>query len=224
MGGMTGVLTIVGAGPGLGEEIAKRFGREGYSVGLLAKNPQVLEGLGKRLSGFGITVFAAEADVTDMSALQNALDEISKNLGTPDVVLANTSMFVEGTPSEVPLAIFETTWRVACLSTLIALQHVAPAMIKRGSGTFLVPGTPIAIKPWPPGAALGAAKAAVRNLTMGAHDELKPLGLHVTMLTIDGAIKAGGSFDPALIAEAFWQVSQAPESQWQPETVFSPTS
>ena len=217
---MSKVLNIVGAGPGLGEEIAKRFGREGYTVGLLAKDPNVLADLSKSLSEVGVATFTADADVTDEAALKKALDTLNSNLGTPDVVLSNTSMFVEGTPSEVPLAIFETTWRVACLSTVIALQHVVPKMKERGSGTFLVPGTPLAIKPWPPGASLGAAKAAVRNFTMGAADELKPAGLHVAMLTIDGMIKAGGPFDPVHIAEAFWLESQKPESAWTPESTF----
>lgn len=214
-------LVIIGAGPGLGAAIARRFADAGFAIGLIARDDAVLTELSDQLTSSGATCFVARADVTDAEELRDALDSLSALLGAPDVVLSNTSMFVEATPTEIDPEVFETVWRVACLSSLIALQQVVPAMRERGSGVFLMPGTPLALKPWAPGAALGSAKAAARNLVMNAGVELAPEGIHAAVITIDGVIKAGTDFDPGRIAERFFQVSALPTDQWLPEYTFS---
>ncbi len=217
---MTKNLLVIGAGPGLGSAIAHRFAREGYRIGLIARDEAMLTAASDEFEAAGTECFVARADVTDADELRGAIDGVDAVLGIPDVVLSNTSMFVEATPSEVDPATFETVWRVACLSSLIALQHVAPGMRERGSGVFLMPGTPLALKPWPPGAALGAAKAAARNLVMNAGVELAPDGIHAAVITIDGVIKAGTDFAPDAIADRFFEVAALPADAWQPEYHF----
>lgn len=218
---MTKSLLIVGAGPGLGQEVAQTFGKQGFSVGLIARDADVLATCSAQLEENNIATSTSQADVTDASNLRNAIDEIIGEQGVPDVVLANTSMYYEATPTQVPLDVFETTWRVACLGTLIALQHLAPKLTERGSGAFFVPGTPLAVNPWDGAAALGAAKAATRNLTIAAAQELGPQHLHVAMLTIMGMIKEGGDFDPAVLAQEFWKLYQTPDAQWQAEVLYT---
>lgn len=213
-------LLLIGAGPGLGEAIAKRFAAADYAVGLIARDDAMLTQMSDALTGAGATCFVARADVTHPDELREAIDSLGALLGTPDVVVSNTSMFVEATPTEVTLKQFEAVWRVACVSSVIALQQVVPAMRDAGRGVFLMPGTPLALKPWPPGAALGAAKAAARNFVMNAAVELAPEGVHAGVITIDGVIKAGTDFDPAKIADRFFDVSQLPDLQWAPEYQF----
>lgn len=214
-------VLVVGAGPGLGAAVAQRFARDGYSVGLIARDEAVLTTQSEELAATETTCFVARADVTDADELREAIDSVDALLGIPDVVLSNTSMFVEATPTEIDPSSFETVWRVACLSSVIALQQVVPAMRERGSGVFLMPGTPLALKPWPPGAALGAAKAAARNFVMNAGVELAPEGIHAAVVTIDGVIKDGTAFSPAAIADRFHQVADLPAPDWSPEYHFA---
>jgi short-subunit dehydrogenase len=47
-------LAIVGAGPGLGLGIAKRFGAEGFNLALLARTREKLDGLVADLDGLGM--------------------------------------------------------------------------------------------------------------------------------------------------------------------------
>jgi short-subunit dehydrogenase len=46
-------LAIVGAGPGLGMAVARRFGAEGFSVGLLSRGQERADGLAAQLVGEG---------------------------------------------------------------------------------------------------------------------------------------------------------------------------
>ena len=62
-------IIIVGAGPNLGAAIARRFGREGLAVGLVARDAGKLEALAGELAGLGITAAYAAADIRDASAL-----------------------------------------------------------------------------------------------------------------------------------------------------------
>lgn len=218
---MTKSLLVIGAGPGLGSAVAHRFARAGFAIGLIARDEAVLSAASDEFAELGVECFVARADVTDPDELRGAIDAVDAILGIPDVVLSNTSMFVEGTPSEISPATFEAVWRVACLGSLIALQHVVPGMRERGTGVFLMPGTPLALKPWPPGAALGAAKAAARNLVMNAGVELAPEGVHAAVVTIDGVIKVDGPFDPAAIADHFYTIASLTADAWQPEYHFT---
>ena len=56
-------IVIVGAGPNLGAAVARRFGREGMSVGLVARDAAKLKELANVLNEEGITADFAAANV-----------------------------------------------------------------------------------------------------------------------------------------------------------------
>jgi NAD(P)-dependent dehydrogenase (short-subunit alcohol dehydrogenase family) len=68
-----GAFVVVGAGPGLGAAAARRFGREGHPVGLIARSAASLETIAAGLASEGITTATESADVTDEKALTAAL-------------------------------------------------------------------------------------------------------------------------------------------------------
>lgn len=63
------ILTIVGAGPGLGLSLARRFGSEGFIVALVSRDQARLDKLVALLCCDGITAQGHEADVTDPASL-----------------------------------------------------------------------------------------------------------------------------------------------------------
>ena len=84
MGYMT--IAIVGAGPGLGAAVARKFGREGFAVVLIAHNPTKLEALEKRLAADGVTARGYVAGVRDRAALTRALGSAAEDLGPIEVM------------------------------------------------------------------------------------------------------------------------------------------
>jgi short-subunit dehydrogenase len=50
------VIVIVGAGPGIGQAVAEKFGSNGFSVALISRRKQNLEKLTEELSAKGIDV------------------------------------------------------------------------------------------------------------------------------------------------------------------------
>jgi short-subunit dehydrogenase len=58
-------LIIIGAGPGLGLSLAKRFGERGFQVALVARSGARLDALANELDGLGIAGRGFVADVLD---------------------------------------------------------------------------------------------------------------------------------------------------------------
>jgi len=79
-------LVIVGAGPNLGLAVARRFGREGFSVGLVSRTQAKLDDLAAQLEGEGITAAGAAADIRDADALAAAIEALAGRLGEVEVL------------------------------------------------------------------------------------------------------------------------------------------
>ncbi|MBB3038074.1 SDR family NAD(P)-dependent oxidoreductase [Hoyosella altamirensis] len=80
------VIAVVGAGSGLGAAVAHKFGREGFTVALIARNPAKLEALEQQLAANGITARGYVADVRDRTALDTALESAAADLGPIEVL------------------------------------------------------------------------------------------------------------------------------------------
>ena len=61
-------LAIVGAGPGLGAAVARRFGAEGFSVALISRSQDRVDALAAELSAAGVTARGYAANVRDPDA------------------------------------------------------------------------------------------------------------------------------------------------------------
>ncbi len=79
-------IVIVGAGPNLGLAVARRFGREGFAVGLVARTESRLVELGGQLRLDGITSAGAAADIRDSPALAAAIARLADELGPVEVL------------------------------------------------------------------------------------------------------------------------------------------
>ena len=64
------VIIVLGAGPGLGAAVARRFGKAGYDVALVSRAPDALEELGRTLQSEGITTGWTPVDLTEAAALK----------------------------------------------------------------------------------------------------------------------------------------------------------
>ena len=80
------VIAVIGAGPGLGLSIARRFGGEGFQVALVSRTQDKLDALAARLAEEGIEAAGFAADVTRPDSLQSALAAVADRFGAVDVL------------------------------------------------------------------------------------------------------------------------------------------
>src|SRR3954453_17790659 len=150
-------IVIVGAGPNLGAAIARRFGREGMSVGLIARDRDKLQNLARQLTAAGITADFDSADIRDPGALSSAIGSLADRLGAGAVL--------EYSPLPAPAfmrPLLETTvddlranLEFSVLGAVAAVRSVIDPMLERGSGTLLFTTGGAAITPDPLRAGVG---------------------------------------------------------------------
>ena len=74
-------FAIVGAGNGLGLAVARRFGSEGFAVGLISSNQERLDALVATLAKDDIRAQGFVADVRDPASIARALELVTESLG-----------------------------------------------------------------------------------------------------------------------------------------------
>ena len=82
-------IVVVGAGQGLGNHAAKRFGKEGFRVVLMARNGESLKRYQQEFADEGIETFVHEADAEHPETLDSAFAWVKQQFGTPDVLVYN---------------------------------------------------------------------------------------------------------------------------------------
>jgi len=80
------VIAIAGAGPGLGQSIARRFGREGFAVALISRTQSRLDALAAELAGRGFEAAGFAGDVLGPPSLTAALAAAVGRFGQIDVL------------------------------------------------------------------------------------------------------------------------------------------
>ena len=213
---------IIGAGPGIGEAIARRFGGGGHSVGLIARREPALRELTERLRGEGINADWRTADAGNGEQLQTAIHQLVDKLGRCRTLIYNAAVLRPDGPLDLDPDRVRNELDVNVLGALLAAQCVAPDMIDRAEGSILFTGGGLALEPYPEWTSLALGKAALRSLAFSLFKELAPHGLHVSVIAICGIVASDGPFDPVRIADEYWRVAMEPNGLEDREVIFQP--
>ncbi|MFG2354915.1 SDR family NAD(P)-dependent oxidoreductase [Streptomyces sp. NPDC048521] len=204
-------IAIVGAGPGLGTAVARRFGREGYDVALVARDRERLDVIVDGLADEGITARGFTADVRRPEELAAALDAAASALGTVEVL-----QYSPVPHRDFMRPVLDTGHRdligpieFSVYGPVAAVRQVLPGMRRLGRGTILFVNGGTAAVPHPERAGTSIAFAAESAYGHLLHGRLAAEGIHVAQLVIPGAIVAGHARkDPAVLAETLWGMHQ----------------
>jgi NADP-dependent 3-hydroxy acid dehydrogenase YdfG len=196
-------LLIIGAGPGISAATARRFGREGYGVGLVARREEALADLGAALRDDGIRTAWAAAEAGDPGSLTDAVLRLVGELGPADVVLYNVSVGREVTVPELTPDDLLGDLAAGAVGLQTAVRAVLPGMRERGGGTVLVTGGGSADKPIRSMATLGVQKAALRALAEVQAIALADDGVHVATVTVRGFVGEDRQITPHVVAALY---------------------
>jgi len=164
---MSKTIAVFGVGPGMGRSIARRFGREGFQVALVARNPTRLDTFTGELAADGITAAGFAGDIADRDALPGMIDAITARFGPIDVLeyapsgldMLNAATAVR----DADAASFEFPLDLLLRTPVTLIRQVLPGMLERGDGAVLF-GLPVtASVPVPPFGNLATAAAAARH-------------------------------------------------------------
>ena len=212
------VIVVVGAGPGVGASVARRFGREGYDVALVSRTEKAVSALGERLQSEGLKVGWCAVDVTDEDALRAAVVRFGEFGRHIDVLHFNPSAFTQKDPLTLTPAELLADVRLGVAPLLTAVQAARPYL--HSGARVLATGSAAADLPWHEAASLGVQKAGLRNLVRSLDTTLRPDGIRAVSVTVNGTLERGTAFDPDLVADALYAAAHQPEDDWSPEVPY----
>jgi len=202
-------IAVVGAGPGLGAAIARRFGAGGYRIALVSRSQERLDQLAGDLTGEGHTARGYAADVRDREALTTALDQAAQELGTIEILVYSPlpqkqfrRPVLETTVDDLVAAV-----EFSVLGPVTAVRQVLPGMRALGHGSILFVNGGSGARPNPNEAGTSIAFAGEGAYAKMLHDTVAGDGVHVAQLIIPGAIEPGDpDKDPGVLADTVWRL------------------
>jgi NAD(P)-dependent dehydrogenase (short-subunit alcohol dehydrogenase family) len=212
-------LLLIGAGPGVGGAVVRRFGREGFRATLISRSGSA--DLVAELRDGGLEIEAIAADIADLDGYRKALEAIFGAPGAPGVVVYNAALLDPGPILDATVERLRTTHDVDVIGAVIAAQVAAPVLRAAGGGTLLATGGGFADNPVPALATLSIGKAGMRSAQTLIAAGVAADGIHAATVTIVGVVEPGTAFDPDNIAELFWTAHTDPKDAWQTEYRFT---
>lgn len=197
------LLLIVGAGPGISLNTAKKFGKEGFKVALISRSLDSLLKYVNELKNDGIAAEGFTGDASSEESLKTAIDQVIKTHGKIDVLIYNAAAGTPGKPTTLSVDQLVNDFKISVSGALASVQAVIPHM---EDGTILLTGGGLAIQPYADYASLAIGKAGIRNLAYSLQQELSPKGIYVGTLTIKGFVQEDTYFSAENIANAFYNM------------------
>ncbi|MRT05475.1 SDR family oxidoreductase [Ewingella americana] len=192
------VIVITGASSGLGLAAARRLAQQGACLVLGARRIERLQQLADELNGEGHRAIAVEADVTHLDDVKRLVDSAVQTFGRVDVMVNNAGLMPISALERLKVEDWERTIDVNIKGVLYGIAAALPHMQRQMSGHFVNVASVAGHKIMPNGTVYSASKFAVRALSEGLRQEVKPWNIRTTILS-PGAVDTEL---PASITEA----------------------
>jgi NAD(P)-dependent dehydrogenase (short-subunit alcohol dehydrogenase family) len=188
-------VLITGASAGIGAAIACRLAGEGYRVygttrrlanlenappDLLAAMAEAAPAAQRKASRHPVRF--VELDVTSAKSVQHCVEQVMNEAGRIDVLINNAGYGIFGSVEDTPVEMGQKLFDTLVFGPVRMIQAVLPAMRQRRGGLIVNVASIAGRAVIPFQSHYSAAKAALEALTIGLRQELRPLGVEVTIL------------------------------------------
>lgn len=183
---MAKIVVVTGAGAGVGRATAEEFGRQGYDVALLSRDPERLEHAAAELrQSYGVRALAIPTDVADDEAVEAAATRVEDELGPIDVWVNVAMATVFAPVSKLTAKEFQRGTAVTYLGQVHGTMSALRRMRVRNSGTIVNVGSALAYRSVPLQSIYCGAKAAIRGFTDSLRSEIIHDGIDVHLTSVD---------------------------------------
>ncbi len=235
------VVVITGASSGLGEATARLLSAQGASVVLGARRVDRIQSLADELTGRGGKALAVATDVTHYDQVKRLVDAAFQTYGRIDVMINNAGLMPHSPLERLKIDDWNRMIDVNIKGVLYGIAAALPYMKRQKAGQIINVSSVAGHKVRAGGAVYAATKHAVRTLSEGLRQEVKPYNIRTTVISpgavatelpnsvteADIAENVRKSYEIAIPAESFARAVAFAMSQPQEvdvnEILFRPT-
>jgi len=177
------VVVITGASSGLGESTARHLAELGATVVLGARRVDRIDALARELTANGQPALAVQTDVTDRVQVQRLVDAAIARFGRIDVMINNAGLMPHSPLERLKIDDWDRMIDVNLKGVLYGIAAALPPMQAQKSGHIINVSSVAGHKVRPGGAVYSATKHAVRALSEGLRQEVKPYNIRTTVIS-----------------------------------------
>ena len=204
---MKKTIVVIGAGPGLGFGVAKKFGKEGYFVILVARNQESLVKMSDELNMENIDNTFAIGDSSEDKKFKEVLEGIKSEFGIPDVVVYNVGITAPD-PEDLTTEDLVHHFKTDVAGAWTTVKVFADDEFAKKKGAIIFTGGGLALYPADGFIPLSIDKAALRSMAYILNNKFKDKGIFVGTVTVCGSINGDEYFSADNIAEMYWQMNE----------------
>lgn len=177
------VVVITGASSGLGEATARLLAAEGATVVLGARRSDRIQSLANELTASGRKALAIPTDVTQREQVQKLVNAGVHAHGRIDVMINNAGLMPQALLERLQVQAWEQMIDVNIKGVLYGIAAALPHMQRQKAGHFINVSSVAGHKVGPGFAVYAATKFAVRALSEGLRQEVKPYNIRTTVIS-----------------------------------------
>jgi len=214
------VILILGAGPRVGQQVAKKFAAQGYKVALTSRKGT----RGTSPEGY----LSIPGDLSDPKIVPGIFEQVTKEFGAPSTIVYNAA-YVKPVPADdslsLPVAAVEEALAVLTLSAYVAAQESLKgfkALDAETPKSFIFTGNILNLSAMPSLLSLGIGKAASAHFIDAASKSYSERGYHyyyADQRTPEGRPMMGG-VDGEAHADFFWELAEGRTQRYPWEATF----
>lgn len=177
------VVVITGASSGLGEATAQLLSDQGATVVLGARRADRIQALASEIAGKGGKALAVPTDVTRADQVQALVEAAVEAFSRVDVMVNNAGLMPQAPLERLTVDEWDRMIDVNIKGVLYGIAAALPHMQRQKAGHFVNVSSVAGHKVGPGFAVYAATKHAVRALSEGLRQEVKPYNIRTTVIS-----------------------------------------
>ena len=176
------VVVITGASSGLGEATARLLSSQGAIVALGARRIDRIASLADELTANGGKALAMATDVTRCDQVKRLVDAAVQTYGHIDVMINNAGLMPHSPLERLKIEDWDRMVDVNLKGVLYGIAAALPHMQRQKAGHIVNVSSVSGKIGTPHMSSYCATKFALNGLSESLYHELKPLGIHVSVI------------------------------------------
>ncbi|MCA0972413.1 3-ketoacyl-ACP reductase [Halobacillus litoralis] len=176
------VAYVTGAGRGIGKATVLELAREGVDIGLIARTESTLNEVAEEVRSYGVQASVAAVDISDLEAVDQAVEQLKKEIGPADILINNAGIGSKGTLLESDPDEWKRTFEVNVFGVYHVTRAVLPHMVEKDRGDIINISSSNGLKATAGSSSYSGSKFALQGMTEALMQEVRPNNIRVQTL------------------------------------------